>query len=148
MSVIENDLDEDVYIGLKLPLEHNRDGFFSRTKTSVEQSKYNIKNLLLTKKGERLGNPTFGSDLEKIIFEQEGDDLENKVEETIRSSISEWLPFVGIESIETNFSVNNRNMVNVSIHFSLDIDSTQVEKLSMDFKSQESKEYLFGSTIK
>ena len=85
---------------------------------------------------------------EKIIFEQEGDDLENKVEETIRSSVSEWLPFVGIESIETNFSVNNRNMVNVSIHFSLDIDSTQVEKLSMDFKSQESKEYLFGSTIK
>ena len=60
MSVIENDLDEDVYIGLKLPLEHNRDGFFSRTKTSVEQSKYNIKNLLLTRKGERLGNPQFG----------------------------------------------------------------------------------------
>ena len=33
MSVIENDLDEDVYIGLKLPLDHNRDGFFNRTKT-------------------------------------------------------------------------------------------------------------------
>ena len=148
MSVIENDLNPNVYIGLKLQLEHGNQGFFGRTQKAIEQTKYNIKNLLLTKKGERLGNPTFGSDLEKIIFEQEGDDLENKVEETIRSSVSEWLPFVGIESIETNFSVNNRNMVNVSIHFSLDIDSTQVEKLSMDFKSQESKEYLFGSTIK
>ena len=148
MSVIENDLNPNVYIGLKLPLENGNQGFFGRTQKAIEQTKYNIKNLLLTKKGERLGNPTFGSDLEKIIFEQEGDDLENKVEETIRSSVSEWLPFVGIESIETNFSVNNRNMVNVSIHFSLDIDSTQVEKLSMDFKSQESKEYLFGSTIK
>ena len=148
MSVIENDLNPNVYIGLKLQLEHGNQGFFGRTQKAIEQTKYNIKNLLLTKKGERLGNPTFGSDLEKVIFEQEGDDLENRVEETIRSSISEWLPFVGIESIETNFSVNNRNMVNVSIHFSLDIDSTQVEKLSMDFKSQESKEYLFGSTIK
>ena len=148
MGVIENDLNPSVYIGLKLPLEYGNQGFFGRTQKAIEQTKYNIKNLLLTKKGERLGNPTFGSDLEKIIFEQEGDDLENKVEETIRSSVSEWLPFVGIESIETNFSVNNRNMVNVSIHFSLDIDSTQVEKLSMDFKSQESKEYLFGSTIK
>ena len=147
MGVIENDLNPSVYIGLKLPLEHGKQGFFGRTQKAIEQTKYNIKNLLLTKKGERLGNPTFGSDLERVIFEQEGDDLENRVEETIRSSISEWLPFVGIESIETNFSANNRNTINVSIHFSLDIDSTQVEKLSMDFKSQEPKEYLFGSTI-
>ena len=113
MGVIENDLNPSVYIGLKLPLEHGNQGFFGRTQKAIEQTKYNIKNLLLTKKGERLGNPTFGSDLEKVIFEQEGDDLENRVEESIRSSISEWLPFVGIESIETNFSVNNRNMVNV-----------------------------------
>jgi phage baseplate assembly protein W len=132
MGVIENDLNPSVYIGLKLPLEHGNQGFFGRTQKAIEQTKYNIKNLLLTKKGERLGNPTFGSDLEKVIFEQEGDDLENRVE----------------ESIETNFSANNRNTINVSIHFSLDIDSTQVEKLSMDFKSQEPKEYLFGSTIK
>ena len=147
MSVIENDLNPNVYIGLKLPLEHGSQGFFGRTQKAIEQTKYNIKNLLLTKKGERLGNPTFGSDLEKVIFEQEGDDLENRVEETIRSSISEWLPFVGIESIETNFSARNRNTINVSIHFSLDVDSTQVEKLSMDFVSQEPKDYLFGSTI-
>ena len=147
MSVIENDLNPNVYIGLKLPLEYGNQGFFGRTQKAIEQTKYNIKNLLLTKKGERLGNPTFGSDLEKVIFEQEGDDLENRVEETIRSSISEWLPFVGIESIETNFSARNRNTINVSIHFSLDVDSTQVEKLSMDFVSQEPKDYLFGSTI-
>ena len=147
MSVIEKDLNEDVYIGLELPLTYGTNGFFNRTKTALEQAKSNIKVLLLTKKGERLGNPRFGSELLSVVFEQEGTDLENKVEETIRSSVSEWLPFVGIESIETNFSANNKNTVNVSIHFSLDIDSTQVEKLSMDFKSQESKEYLFGSTI-
>ena len=128
-------------------MEHGNQGFFGRTQKAIEQTKYNIKNLLLTKKGERLGNPTFGSDLEKVIFEQEGDDLESRIEETIRSSISEWLPFVGIESIETNFSANNKNTINVSIHFSLDIDSTQIEKLSMDFVSQEPKDYLFGSTI-
>ena len=82
----ENDLNPSVYIGLKLPLEHGSQGFFGRTQKAIEQTKYNIKNLLLTKKGERLGNPTFGSDLEKIIFEQEGDDLENKVENLIKST--------------------------------------------------------------
>ena len=56
MSVIENDLNPSVYIGLKLPLEHGKQGFFGRTQKAIEQTKYNIKNLLLTKKGERLGN--------------------------------------------------------------------------------------------
>ena len=58
MSVIANDLNDDVYIGIELPLNHNiENGFFSRTKTALEQAKSNIKVLLLTKKGERLGNP-------------------------------------------------------------------------------------------
>ena len=51
MSVIENDLNPSVYIGLKLPLEHGKQGFFGRTQKAIEQTKYNIKNLLLTKKG-------------------------------------------------------------------------------------------------
>ena len=61
MGVISNDLNEDTYIGLELPLTHTGDGFFKRTKTALEQAKSNIKTLLLTNKGERLGNPTFGT---------------------------------------------------------------------------------------
>ena len=56
--------------------------------------------------------------------------------------------YIAVDPLQgTNFSANNKNTINVSIHFSLDIDSTQVEKLSMDFVSQEPKDYLFGSTI-
>ena len=134
MSVIENDLDEDVYIGLKLPLEQNRDGFFSRTKTSVEQSKYNIKNLLLTRKGERLGNPQFGSDLINVLFEQE-EDVESKIEESIRSSVSQFLPFVNIVKLDINFSESTKNLVGIELHFSLNTDLTNVEKLTIDTKS-------------
>ena len=132
MSVIENDLNEDVYIGIGLPLTYNKTGFFYKTKTSVEQAKSNIKNLLLTKKGERLGNPEFGSDLTSVIFEQEGDDIESKVEEAIRSSMSRFLPFIIIDEIETAFSDRNPNVVNVSISFSINIDTTEKEKLSFD----------------
>ena len=134
MSVIEKDLDEDVYIGLKLPLDHNRNGFFNRTKTSVEQSKYNIKNLLLTKKGERLGNPQFGSDLINVLFEQE-EDVESKIEESIRSSISQFLPFVNIVKLDINFSETNKSLVGIELHFSLNTDLSNVEKLTIDTKS-------------
>ena len=37
MAVIENDLNEDTYIGLELPMTHTQNGFFNRTKT-LEQS--------------------------------------------------------------------------------------------------------------
>ena len=45
MGVIENDLSEDTYIGLELPLTHTQEGYFKRTKTALEQAKSNIKNL-------------------------------------------------------------------------------------------------------
>ena len=73
MSSIQNDLDPDVYIGLELPMNYGSQGFFKRTKTALEQTKSNIRNLLNTQKGERLGNPNFGCDLRQVIFEQEGD---------------------------------------------------------------------------
>ena len=132
MSVIANDKNEDVYIGIGLPLTHNRSGFFYKTKTSLEQAKSNIKNLLMTRKGERLGNPEFGSELLAVIFEQEGEDIENKVEEAIRSAMSQWLPFIIIDEIETNFSERNRNVINVSIGFSINVDTTNKSKLSID----------------
>ena len=133
MSVIEKDKDADTYIGLKFPLDYGSDGFFSRTKTALEQARYNIKNLLLTQKGERLGNPTFGSDLHKTLFEMEGGELESNIEESIRSAISEFLPFINVENVESTFSSTNKNAVNVRIKFTLNIDTTSQEELSLDF---------------
>ena len=144
MSVVAKDKDEDTYIGLKFPLDHGRDGFFSRTKTSLNQAKYNITNLLKTIPGERLGNPTFGSNLYKVLFEQEGEELENNIEETIRSAISEWLPFINVEKIETTFSPTNKSAVNVSIRFTMNFDTTTEGELSLDLSSYTPD--LFGDT--
>ena len=131
MSQIENDLNEDTYIGIEFPLDHNRAGFFRRTKTALKQSSSNIKNLLLTRKGERVGNPEFGSDLMNVLFDIEGEDLENKIEESIRSSISEFLPFISISEIDINFSDSNRNRVNIKLRFSLNTDETTIEELEI-----------------
>ena len=83
---------------------YTSNGFFNRTKTALEQAKSNIKNLLLTNKGERLGNPTFGTNLLSVVFTQENTDLESRVEEEIRAAMGEFLPFINIVNIETNFS--------------------------------------------
>ena len=139
MAVIENDLNEDTYIGLELPMTHTQNGFFNRTKTALEQAKSNIRNLLLTNKGERLGNPTFGTNLLSLVFSQENTDLESRVEEEIRASMGEFLPFINIVSIETNFSDTNKDVANVNLRFTLDVDVTSEEDLNLDFSN-----YNFG----
>ena len=88
MSNIEKDLNPDVFIGVSLPLDYGSQGFFNKTRTTLEQTRSNIRNLLLTIKGERLGNPTFGSDLMRIIFDQDAGDIVDMIEEAIRTSIS------------------------------------------------------------
>ena len=93
-GVIENDLNEDTFIGLELPLDVSSEGVFKRTKTALEQAKSNIKNLLLTNKGERLGNPTFGTNLLSLAFSQENTDLESRVEEEIRAAIKRRVLFL------------------------------------------------------
>jgi|TARA_A100001391_G_scaffold81654_1_gene53252 phage baseplate assembly protein W len=135
MGVIENDLNEDTYIGLELPLTHTQEGYFRRTKTALEQAKSNIRNLLLTNKGERLGNPTFGTNLLSLVFTQENTDLEARVEEEIRASMAEFLPFINIVSIETNFSEENMSTAIVNLRFTLNVDTTSEENLTLDFSN-------------
>ena len=135
MGVIENDLNEDTYIGLELPLTHTQEGYFKRTKTALEQAKSNIRNLLLTNKGERLGNPTFGTNLLSLVFTQENTDLEARVEEEIRASMAGFLPFINIVSIETNFSEENMSTAIVNLRFTLNVDTTSEENLTLDFSN-------------
>ena len=133
MSNIEKDLNPDVFIGISLPLEYGSQGFFNKTRTTLQQTSSNIKNLLLTIKGERLGNPTFGSDLMTVIFEQDDGTLGNRIEEAIRASISEWLPYVNVKKVETVADERNPNLLNVRIDFTIDIDQ-KVAQLDLNLR--------------
>ena len=75
MGAREKDLNPDVFIGLKLPMGYSDSGYFKQTKTTLQQEKYNIINLLKTIPGERLGQPAFGSELHTILFEPMDEDF-------------------------------------------------------------------------
>ena len=53
MSALETDLNPNTYVGLSFPLRNNNNLDFAMTKNSLEQSKHNLRNLLLTYPGER-----------------------------------------------------------------------------------------------
>lgn len=110
----------DYAIGITLPIQFGNT-YFNQSFQTKDQVKSNIKNLLLTKKGERILQPEFGSGLQELLFEFNDDNLETKIEETINQALETWLPYVTIDSIdiEQTNELKDRNRVNVSITFAV-----------------------------
>ena len=129
-SVREIDRNEDKYVGIRFPLDHSPEGFFYKTKTVLEQSKANLQNLLLTTPGERIMQPEFGSQLKFIVFEQ-GQDIPDRVEEAIRSSVDKFLAYVNVINV---FTTQQDNTVSVSIEFSVPLNLETIEILNFDFR--------------
>jgi phage baseplate assembly protein W len=108
----------DYAIGISLPIQIGNVAF-NQTFQTIDQVKSNIKNLLLTKKGERVMQPEFGSGLQEVLFEFNDDDLSEKIETTITTAIERWIPSVSIESIlvESTDALKDSNQVNISLTF-------------------------------
>ena len=109
---------ESYAYGITLPIQIGNTAF-NQAFTSYEQIKSNIKNVLLTKKLERIMNPDFGSGLEELLFEQNDEVLISDIEDTITETVEKWLPYVSIESVNARATnrQKDRNEIYVSITF-------------------------------
>tara|TARA_A100001391_G_scaffold167306_2_gene127620 strand:+ start:137 stop:559 length:423 start_codon:yes stop_codon:yes gene_type:complete len=132
MSALETDLNPNTYIGLKLPIKNSSNLDFDMTKTSLEQSKFNITNLLLTNTGERVYQPEFGSRLRELIFEQIDENLPNKIEEEVRRAVSRWLPYINISSVETLTNDTNENQIYVKVKYSTTLNRRTEQEVVID----------------
>ena len=115
---------EDAFLGGTFPLTYvgGSAGFFPRASSVKKQAASNIKNLLLTQKGERVGQPTFGSDLPSILFEQRTEDIADRIETTIREAISNWLPYIKVTNIFVTYPDKEPNKVMVQMEFIVTVD--------------------------
>ena len=138
MGAREKDLNPDTFIGLKLPMGYSDTGYFKQTKTTLQQAKYNIISLLKTIPGERLGQPAFGSNLHTLLFEPMNEDFGDILEDSIRTSMETWLPYINIKNIEITFPDYNINTVNIAIDFGLSFEPDRFETVSVSFDQFES----------
>jgi len=129
------DHNPDIAVGVGLPLRRGQMGYFNQEFTTPEQVKSNIKNLLLTMKGERIMQPTFGTDLYKILFEPMTELLTEDVADVIRDAVKEWLPYVNLDEVKVDLSneLIDRNEYHVSLKFSLKYEPHRFETLTFNF---------------
>lgn len=92
------DLQKNTAIGVKLPF--NAPGVFYSTFSTADQLKYNLINLLLTSKGERIDNPEFGTLLRAQLFNPMTVASFSDIEDSIRDSVQVYIPEILINNIE------------------------------------------------
>jgi len=111
-------------IGITLPIEDGNTGYFAQSFDTLTQIKTNITNLLNTRQGERRFQPTFGTRLWSLVFEQNVDNLKDQAINIVTEDISTWIPNVTVIDVTatllTNDQINsNRDMyiLNIAVSF-------------------------------
>ena len=123
-NVRVDDLAENSHrvLGIAINTTSNTGGAFQVNYTTLQQAKSNLINLILTKKGERVGQPDFGCDIWRILFDPIIDgEIDARVEQTITDAVSIWLPYISIDEIFLEYTPEliDTNGFNVEIKFSL-----------------------------
>ena len=90
-------------INLKFPLRAYRRGFFEMNETTTAAVRENIKTLLMTVKGERVVNPSVGTNIPTLmgqLFEQiEPGEMEAQIGAEVTTALSTWMPEVKMVGI-------------------------------------------------
>ena len=115
----ESEFDSVAY-GITSPTKRGN-VMFEQTFTSLDAAKSNLRNLLLTKRGERVMQPNFGTGLHSLLFEPMDNEFEQKLQETITNSVRFWLPYITIENIEVDMSdeMKDRHTAGMKIEFTV-----------------------------
>ncbi len=109
-------------IGLGIAFDFRGPNIFEINYSSDEQALANLKNLLVTTKGERYHQIKFGSDLPYIIFEPNVYELKEEISEIILSAVSEWLPYInitGIDIVTAEDSPDLDHNIQITIRFNI-----------------------------
>lgn len=101
------------FIGVTLPLRLGQTGMFEQSTSVIQQVRSNFKNLILTKKGERLGHPDLGCDLWKILFEPMTDDTLERARLAVVEAVDRWLPFIELTDFQITKS-DAENSLNIN----------------------------------
>jgi len=125
-------------IGFKTPLRLGtlKEGIFSMHYTPIDQIQDNLKNLLLTNHGERLGFYDFGADLLPLVFESTAEvDIEEEAMVRIKTAVQKYLPFIDLQEFESQFqSPEGDGLSRLKVRLTYDVPVLEVKTRSLSIE--------------
>lgn len=100
-------------LGIKTPLalSNNSSGLFDMHYNMGDQVHDNLKNLIMTNAGERLGFPDFGANLIQLTFELGGEAADSEAIRRISDTVSKYMPYVSLDTFEPVIIKNEMDSV-------------------------------------
>jgi len=104
-------------VGIKTPLQlGNGTNIYKMHYSLQDQIKDNLRNLVLTNNGERLGRPDFGANLLEMSLELGSEDADQKAMVRIKDAVGKYLPFVTLVGFATEVDhFDNKEVAKVDI---------------------------------
>jgi len=88
-------------IGIKTPISlSSTDGIFAMHRDLGDQISDNLRNLILTNHGERLGFYDFGANIRPLVFDLGTENADLVAIERISAAVGKYLPFVTLENFQ------------------------------------------------
>lgn len=114
-----------VPIGIRTPVRSGvveTDGIFAMHYDIPEQVNDNLRNLIETNFGERLGLYDFGANLQELTLEITArEDFEAEVMLRIKTAVDKWMPYVSLKGFEMSNEVEEIRKTGV-VKFSVSYD--------------------------
>jgi len=108
------------FININYPFKNSPKGFFlDLTERDAKAIKADLLHLLLTRKGQRLYNPEFGTRLLEYIYEPYDELTFSEVREEIDTVVKRYLPQVNIDNLEVEPSPLSEYAVLVTIEYTI-----------------------------
>lgn len=115
--------------GIKTPLKIGvSEGILEMNYSLEEQFSDNLRNLLLTNWGERLGLYDFGANLRPLTTDYSSqDDFDNEAIVRIKDAVEKWMPFIDLENFSSTVDrMENKNTAIIKINITYNIPDLQV----------------------
>jgi len=114
------------YINIGFPFRESNVGFFLGLNNDDKNAiKSDLMHLILTRKGERLYMPNFGTDLLKYIFEPNDNITKGNIKNDINETVKKYLPNLQINEVIVEDSDKNEYSVLVRIEYTINEDVFQ-----------------------
>lgn len=107
-------------ININYPFKNSVKGFYLDLTTDENSAiKADLMHLILTRKGQRLYNPDFGTDLLRFIFEPNDDLTLGMIKEQITTVVKKYLPKLQINNIVVEKSNQNEYVATLRIDYTI-----------------------------